>query len=69
MIIKCKKTNRFLCKINIEEYLRNLEKLGISQEIPLLATVPCRNCKKVEVYKIYKNRYEFAGNDDKKANI
>lgn len=62
MIIRCKKTKRFLCEIYIEDYLKNLEKLGISQEIPLKVIIPCRNCKEVEEYEIYKNHYKFLQN-------
>lgn len=65
MIIRCKKTHRFLCKINIEEYLKNLENLGISQELPLKLVIPCKNCKKNEVYNIYKEHYVFIENEDK----
>ena len=63
MIIKCKKTHRFLCKINIEEYLKNLEGLGVSQELPLILSIPCKNCKKIEVYEIYKDHYLFKENE------
>lgn len=62
MQIKCKKTKRFLCDIDIEGYLRNLEKLGISQEVPLRITIPCRNCHQIEVYNIYEKHYEFKEN-------
>ncbi len=65
MIIRCKKTKRFLCDINIEEYLENLKKLGISQEIPLKVTVPCKACKKVEIYHVYENHYIFKKNEEK----
>lgn len=65
MIIRCKKTKRFLCDIDIENYLSNLEKLGIKQEIPLRITCVCKNCKKVEIYDIYKNHYIFVKNDTK----
>ena len=65
MRITCKKTKRFLCEINIEEYLKNLEKLGISQQVPLKIIVPCRACKKAEMYKIYENHYLFEKNIDK----
>ena len=64
MKIKCKKTKRFLCEINIEEYLSNLKTLGISQEIPLTITVPCRACKKVEIYKVYSTHYVFDSNEN-----
>ena len=62
MIIRCKKTKRFLCEINIEDYLYNLEQLGISQEVPLKLTVPCRLCKTSEIYNIYKDHYNFVEN-------
>ena len=62
MIIKCKKTKRFLCEIDIESYLSNLDKLGISQQIPLKLTIPCRACKQIEVYEIYEKHYNFKEN-------
>ena len=65
MEIKCKKTKRFLCDINIEDYLYNLEQLGISQELPLKLTVPCRLCKEVEVYHVYEKHYIFKENATK----
>jgi len=65
LVIKCKKTKRFLCEIDIEEYLHNLEQLGISQEIPLKIIIPCRSCKKIEIYNIYRNHYEFKENLEK----
>ena len=46
MIIKCRKSNRFLAEVNIEEYLEALEKEGIVQEIPLKIIVPCKSCNK-----------------------
>lgn len=65
MKIKCKKTKRFLCEINIEEYLKNLEKLGVSQQIPLKLIIPCRSCHEIEMYEIYENHYLFDKNIDK----
>lgn len=65
MRITCKKTKRFLCEVNIEEYLKNLEKLGISQQVPLKIVIPCRACKKVEMYEVYKTHYLFEQNIDK----
>ena len=53
MIIRCKKTRRFLVEINIEEYLENLRKIGIKQELPLRITMPCPRCHKVEGYDVY----------------
>lgn len=65
MIIRCKKSKRFLCELNIEDYLTNLEQMGISQELPLRLTVPCRLCKEVEIYHVYKNHYDFIENKDR----
>lgn len=62
MRIRCKKTKRFLCDVNIEEYLENLRKLGISQEIPLILTIPCKACKEVELYHVYEKHYIFKEN-------
>lgn len=66
MRITCKKTKRFLCDIDIESYLKNLEQLGISQEIPLKITIPCRACKKVETYHVYETHYIFKENEEKR---
>lgn len=68
MIIKCKKTKRFLCKIDIESYLLELEKLGIEQNIPLKIVVPCRNCKESEIYEVYRHHYIFIGNKRRDEN-
>lgn len=57
--IKCKKTHRFLCEINIEEYLNNLEELGVSQEIPLELRTRCKACREDEIYLIYKDHYIY----------
>lgn len=65
MIIRCKKSKRFLCDVNIEEYLENLKKLGVSQEIPLKIKIPCRACKEVEIYHIYEKHYIFKENEKK----
>lgn len=62
MEIRCKLTRRFLVDINIEEYLENLKKMGISQEIPLTITIPCPRCHKKEVYNIYEKHYVFVKN-------
>lgn len=57
MKIRCKKTRRFLVEVNIEEYLANLRKLGIKQEIPLIITLPCPRCHRKETYEIYEKHY------------
>ena len=62
MVIRCKKSKRFLCEINIEDYLKNLEKLGISQQIPLRIIIPCRACKQIEIYERYEKHYNFSEN-------
>ena len=62
MKIKCKKTKRFLLEIEIENYLANLRRIGIKQEIPLRITLPCPRCHKIEVYDIYENKYVFVEN-------
>lgn len=62
MIIKCKKSKRFLCEVNIEDYLKNLDQLGISQELPLRIIIPCRACKQIEIYEIYEKHYNFKEN-------
>ena len=65
MIIKCKKTKRFLCKTNYDEIIALLEKNGVELDQPLEIRVPCKNCKKIEIYHIYKDHYVFKGNDEK----
>lgn len=59
MIIRCHASHRFLMKINIEEYLGDLEHLGISQQTPIVIEIPCRNCKTTEVYEIYRDKAIF----------
>lgn len=65
MILKCKKSNRFLCEINIEEYVKEIRNYGISQEIPIRITIPCKNCKKIEIYDIYEKNYVYVKSIDK----
>ena len=65
MIIHCKKSHRFLCKVDIESYVKNLKDMGIEQLVPLRVTVPCRICKEVEVYDIYLTHYTFIENVSK----
>lgn len=69
MIIRCKKTRRFLVEIDIEEYLENLRRIGIKQEIPLKITLPCPRCHQVETYEVYENRYVFIGNEKLSKNV
>jgi len=65
MILKCKKSHRFLCEVDIESYVKNLKDIGIEQLVPLRVTVPCRICKEVEVYDIYLTHYTFIENVSK----
>lgn len=57
MEIRCTKAFHF--KINIEEYIRDIERLGVEQQTPLIISVPCAKCKAIETYEIYKDRYYF----------
>lgn len=59
MEIRCHASKRFLVKINIEEYLQELAKLGVSLEKPLIIEIPCRTCRAIEVYEIYAKHYIF----------
>lgn len=59
MQIRCHASKRFLMNLNIEEYLNDLEKLGISQQTPLIIEIPCKTCKTIEVYEVYKNNIKF----------
>ena len=65
MEIKCKKTKRFLCSINYDEILSNIEKYGVVLEKPLEITIPCRTCHESEIYHVYKDHYVFKGNKTK----
>jgi hypothetical protein len=62
MVIKCKKTKRFLCKINYDEIINLLSEYGVQLERPLEIVIPCKNCKTSEVYHIYKDHYTFVKN-------
>lgn len=65
MEIKCKKTKRFLCSINYDEILEQLKKYSIELEKPLELVIPCRSCKKSEIYHIYRDHYVFKENKEK----
>lgn len=62
MLIRCKKTKRFLCEVNYDEIIDLLHKYGVSLERPLEIVIPCRNCKASEVYNVYKDHYIFKEN-------
>ena len=59
MQIRCVNTKAYLFKINIEDYIKQLEKIGISQQTPLVVEVPCKRCKMIETYYIYKDHYDM----------
>lgn len=61
MILKCHASKRFLAKINIEEYIEELEKIGVSQQTPIIIEIPCRTCKQNEIYEIYKDKQVYRG--------
>lgn len=58
MEIKCKASKRFLMKIETEEFYKTISSLlNTNIEIPLTIEIPCRNCRMIEVYEIYKDHY------------
>ncbi len=59
MELRCKSTKRFLMKIDIESYIEAIRKSGLSLEIPLLIEIPCRSCRAIEVYEVYKDHYRY----------
>jgi hypothetical protein len=59
MEIRCKNSKRFLMNVNIESYVSNLRKLGVSLELPLVIEIPCRCCRTIEVYEIYETHYKL----------
>ena len=58
MVIKCKGSNRFHLKINIEEYYENIKKMGLDITFPLILEIPCRKCGMMEVYEVFPTHYE-----------
>ena len=59
MELRSKSTKRFLMKIDIESYIEAIRKSGLSLEIPLLIEIPCRSCRAIEVYEVYKDHYRY----------
>lgn len=59
MEVRCHASKRFLININIEDYLKDLERIGISQQTPLIIEIPCKTCKTIEVYELYKTNIKF----------
>lgn len=58
MIIKCKSSNRFLAEINIEEYYKNLKKMGIDITTPIKLKFACSKCKMIEEYEVFPTHYD-----------
>lgn len=56
MEIRCPRTKKFHFNINIEEYITDLEKVGVEQQTPIKIKIPCAKCKMIETYEIYKDR-------------
>ena len=56
MEVKCPRTKKFHFSINIEEYIHDIEALGIEQQTPIKVKIPCSKCKMIETYEIYKDR-------------
>ena len=56
MEIKCQITKKIHININIEEYISDLEKIGVEQQTPVIVRIPCSKCKMIETYEIYKDR-------------
>lgn len=59
MEVRCHASKRFLMNVNIEDYLKDLERIGISQQTPLTIEIPCKTCKTIEVYELYKTNIKF----------
>lgn len=59
MEVRCHASKRFLMNVNIEDYLKDLERIGISQQTPLIIEIPCKTCKAIEVYELYKTNIKF----------
>lgn len=56
MQIKCLTCGKFLFEINIEEYIGDLERLGIEQQTPVVINIPCKGCKTIQKFDIYKDK-------------
>lgn len=63
MILRCHASNRFLAEIDIEEWNRQLARIGISQQTPLKVKIPCRTCKCTEFYEVYENKAVFKSSE------
>lgn len=61
MIIRCKSSKRFLVNIDIENYYKEIKKMGLNLQIPLRIEIPCPKCKMIEVYDLYPNNYIHTG--------
>lgn len=58
MIIRCKSSKRFLGKVDTEIFFDNLKNItGINVEVPLKVELICRKCGMIEVFDVYRNKY------------
>lgn len=58
MEIKCNATKRFLLNVDTEQFYSTISSLLKTHiEIPITIEIPCRSCKMIEVYEVYKNHY------------
>lgn len=58
MIIRCKISKRFLGKVDTETFFDNLKNItGINVEVPLKVELICRKCGMIEVFDVYRNKY------------
>lgn len=58
MIIRCKSSKRFLGKVDTETFFDNLKNItGINVEVPLKVELICRKCGMIEVFDVYRNKY------------
>lgn len=58
MIIRCKSSKRFLGKIDTESFFDNLKNVtGINIEVPLRVELICKKCGMIEVFDVYRNKY------------
>lgn len=56
MVIKCKASGRFLADINIEDYYKGLQKMGVEIKVPIVLKFACPKCKMIEEYEVYPSK-------------
>ena len=68
MEVRCHASKRFLMNINIEDYLKDLERIGISQANTFNNRNTLQDCKTIEVYELYKTNIKFIKSYKKSVN-